>query len=163
MGWEHYCWELWAKEEKNETTRKGKKEKGREGERKNHETHTTWGRNSSHHPIGCSVWGLQVNISTTAQAAWLFQPPDCPEHLPCDLPSGRGTKMQMGTKHSELISEKQFQFLQKLDPQVPPVWKKRRVEVIMTSEFCAEITFLAPLNPTVCYGGYNVILIRGRQ
>lgn len=104
-----------------------------------------------------------MNISTTAQAAWLFQPPDCPEHLPCDLPSGRGTKMQMGTKHSELISEKQFQFLQKLDPQVPPVWKKRRVEVIMTSEFCAEITFLAPLNPTVCYGGYNVILIRGRQ
>ena len=44
-----------CKEEKNETTRKGKKEKGREGERKNHETHTTWGRNSSHHPIGCSV------------------------------------------------------------------------------------------------------------
>lgn len=41
--------------------------------------------------------------------------------------------------------------------------RKKRVDVIMTSGFCAEITFLAPLNPIVRYGGYNVILIGGRQ
>lgn len=86
-----------------------KREKGkREGERKNYETHTTWGRNSSHPPIGCSVWGLQVNISTSAQAAWLFQPLHCLQHLPCDLPSDGSTDekkegffLQMGTKAQE--------------------------------------------------------------